>query len=294
MELEFIKDDVGYIRDAVNIGVIKKGQDVILVDTGLDKGTARGIRMAVEGRGLTIKAVINTHSHADHFGGNDYLVRNLNVKVYASEIESGIIQNPILEPVYLFNGAFPIDELRNKFVLADPSPVHHIIHPGSIMVHDVELDIVALPGHSFNQVGVLYEDVFFCADSIFDERVIQKYKIPVVQDVRSQIKTLNYLKNTSYGLYVPSHTSPIKDVSKLVENNSNLVDKITKDLLKLLNEPLSTDEVLSKICNSYKLSLTRVQQYYLIRMTLMAYLGYLKEKNRLHVSVEKNELKWRN
>jgi len=167
LELEFVKDNVGFIRDAVNIGIIRDNEDVILVDSGLDKNTARDIRKTVEKSGLNIKAIINTHSHADHFGGNDYLVRNLDVKVYAPKIEAAILQNPILEPIYLFNGAKPINNLRNKFVLAKPSPVHHIVEPGKTVIHELELEVISLPGHSFNQIGILYEGVFFCADSIF-------------------------------------------------------------------------------------------------------------------------------
>jgi glyoxylase-like metal-dependent hydrolase (beta-lactamase superfamily II) len=293
LELEFVKDNVGFIRDAVNIGVIRNNQEVILVDSGLDKNTARDIRKTVEKSGLNIKVIINTHSHADHFGGNDYLARNLDVKVYAPEIEEAIIRNPILEPIYLFNGANPISNLRNKFVLAKPSPVHQVIRSGKLIANKVELEVISLPGHSFNQMGILYEGVLFCADSIFSEYVIEKYKIPVLHDVGSQIKTLNMLKNNHYDFFIPSHTIPTDDISQLIQTNRRIIDRTIEDIKDFLEEPHSTEKVIINLCNNYELELNNIQQYYLIRMTVMAYLGYLKEMKKIEIIFENNELEWK-
>ncbi|MBD3206776.1 MBL fold metallo-hydrolase [Candidatus Bathyarchaeota archaeon] len=292
MEIEYVKEDIGFIQDAVNIGVIKNGSEAILVDSGLDKDTARDIRKTVEEEGLSIAAIINTHSHADHFGGNDYFVRNLGAKIYAPEIESGIIQYPILEPVYLFNGANPINNLRNKFVLAKPSPVDYVIHPGKLEINGIKIDIIPLPGHSFNQMGVLFQDVLFCADSLFSERVINKYRIPVLHDTGSQLKTLNKLEHMTHSFYVPSHTKPTNDLSRLISVNRGVVEQIIDDIRVLLVDPLSTEEVNMALCNRYDLELPSVQQFYLIQMTLMAYLGYLKEKREIGVEVKGNRLRW--
>ena len=99
MSMEHITEQVAFIPGAVNVGVIKSGAEAAVIDTGLDKDSGRAIRKALEDEGLALKAIVNTHSHADHFGGNDYLTRNLGAEVYAPEVEAGIIQNPILEPL---------------------------------------------------------------------------------------------------------------------------------------------------------------------------------------------------
>ncbi|MFW9997805.1 MAG: MBL fold metallo-hydrolase, partial [Candidatus Odinarchaeota archaeon] len=100
MELRKITDDVHYIPNPVNIGVVRTGEEsVILIDTGLDQNTAKKILKLLEGNGLTVKAIINTHSHADHCGGNNYM-QKAGASIYAPEIESAIIQFPILEPLY--------------------------------------------------------------------------------------------------------------------------------------------------------------------------------------------------
>ena len=293
MELVNVSDNVAYIPGAVNIGVLKNGERCVLIDTGLDKDSGRKIRKVLESEGLVLEAIINTHSHADHFGGNDYLARNLNAKVYASKIESGVIQNPLLEPIYLFHGAVPIRNLRNKFVLAKPSPVDFVIEPGKLEIIGLEVEIVALPGHCYNQIGVLVDDILFCADSVFSSRVIEKYRIPVVQDVKNHLITLAKLGETKHRLYVPSHTKPREEIGPLVTVNSDSTRSIITDIKRIIGEPKSTEEVTSELCNEYGLDLTVVQQYYLIQMTIMAYLGYIYDEKESEIEMRDNTLYWK-
>jgi len=287
-----INEKVGYIPGVVNIGVIKNGNDALLIDSGIDKDSGRKILRFLEELEITPKAIINTHSHADHFGGNHYLTRNTKAKVYAPRIESGIIQNPLLEPIYLFHGAYPIRNLHNKFVLAKPSPVDHIIEPGKLSVIDLELEIIALPGHSFNQIGVKIDNIFFCADTVFSERVINKYRIPVVQDVKNHLETLEMLKEMDCDLFVPAHTKPTEDIKPLVEKNLNTTKNIIADIKGLIKETKTTEQIQSELSMQYGLDLNVVQQYYLIHMTIMAYLGYLYNSKQAGIKIENNFLYW--
>ena len=293
MELVAVTDNVAYIPGAVNIGVLRNGERCAIIDTGLDKDSGRGIRKVLEADGLTLEAIINTHSQADHFGGNDYLARNLKAKVYAPSIESGVIQNPILEPIYLFHGATPIRNLRNKFVLAKSSPVDHIIEPGKIEIIGLEVEVVPLPGHCFNQIGVLADNILFCADTVFSERVIDKYKIPVVQDVGSHLETLDRMGGMDHDMFVPAHTRPVEDIKELVAKNVSTTQGIIDDIKQLLDGPKTTEHVMSELCTSYGLDLSVVQQYFLIHMTIMAYLGYLYDEKQIDIEMEGNLLRWK-
>ncbi|TRO54544.1 MBL fold metallo-hydrolase, partial [Candidatus Bathyarchaeota archaeon] len=227
-----------------------------------------------------------------HFGGNAYLVRNTGARVYASSVEAGIIQNPLLEPIYLFHGANPIHNLHNKFVLADPSPVNEVVEPGKLNLVGLETEIVGLPGHSFNQIGVKYDDVLFCADTVFSERVIDKYRIPVVQDVGNHLKTLAMLRELNCKLFVPAHTSPKEEIKPLVDKNIETTQSILNDIKELLREPMTTEMVQSALGKQYDLDLRVVQQYYLIHMTIMAYLGYLYDSKQVEIKLENNMLHW--
>src|SRR5918911_4068818 len=101
--LQPIAGRASYIPGSNNLGVVTTGDGgAIAIDTGLDKDTGRLIRKALDEARLILRAIINTHHHADHIGGNDYLVRNLpGVEVYAPRLEAALIENPLLEPLYL-------------------------------------------------------------------------------------------------------------------------------------------------------------------------------------------------
>lgn len=292
MKIKKVTDNVGYILGGVNMGVITNNHEAVLIDTGLDKDNGRKTLRVLEEEELELKAIINTHSHADHFGGNAYLTRNTDAIVYAPSLESGIIQNPLLEPVYLFHGANPISNLHNKFVLADASPVDHILEPGKLSIIGLALEFIPLAGHSFNQVGVQIDDILFCADTVFSRRVIEKYKIPVVQDVGNHLKTLEKLKNMEYRLFVPAHTKPTDDLSELIDLNMETTYSILTDIKKILCEPKTTEGVQSELGAKYGIDLSVVQQYYLIHMTIMAYLGYLYDSKQADITIRDNRLYW--
>jgi len=212
VELKQITEDVYYIPNPTNIGVIRDGETAILIDSGLDDDTGKRILRTLEKYGLSLEAIINTHFHADHCGGNAYLKEKTGAKIYAPEIESAIIQYPYLEPFCLFSGANPIKDLKNKFLMAKPSQVDYVIknNEDKLSFDEIEVGIVRLPGHSPNQIGIEIEDILFCADSVFSEDILRKYKIPFCVDIDKQKKTLNFLKNIKYRFYVPSYAITVK------------------------------------------------------------------------------------
>jgi glyoxylase-like metal-dependent hydrolase (beta-lactamase superfamily II) len=74
MTLERIAGPAHYVAGRVNIGVIVGDGRAAFVDSGLDESTARKAAQAVEQAGLILTAILNTHAHADHCGGNAFLI----------------------------------------------------------------------------------------------------------------------------------------------------------------------------------------------------------------------------
>ena len=127
-----LKGNTYYIDSAVNIGIISNGNPMaVIVDTGLDESMGRKILRMMGEEGLIPSAIINTHSHADHCGGNDFIVKRTGIPIYASHFERAIIEYPLLEPFYLFS-AYPLKDMKNKFPMAKESTVSHIIEEGEI------------------------------------------------------------------------------------------------------------------------------------------------------------------
>ena len=179
------------------VGIIKdEDASVILIDSGIDSGVGKKIYKLLTQENLSLMAIINTHSHADHCGGNKYLQKVTGAEVYAPEIEDVINRNPFLEPWYLFSGANPIKDLQNKFLMAPPSKVDYTIKKAEerLNISNVELGILPLPGHALNQLGIVFDDVCFCADSIFAIEVLEKHKVPFFIDIENHLERLSKVK----------------------------------------------------------------------------------------------------
>ena len=83
-ELIQITENSYYIQSPAKIGLVKLNEEeVCLIDSGNDKDAGRKVRKILDANGWKLKAIYNTHSNADHIGGNKYLQGQTGCKVYA-------------------------------------------------------------------------------------------------------------------------------------------------------------------------------------------------------------------
>lgn len=289
MEIKRLTERVAYVPNPVNIGVVYTENATVLVDSGLDESVPRKISRLLEKPPLYL---INTHSHADHCGGNAFLKKRFSTRVFAPKMEKEIIENTAFEPFYLY-GAFPPGELRNRFLMAKPSAVDEAIEEGTITIEDLELEIVPLPGHSPNQIGVAVEDVLFCADAVFSEETLKKHKIFVIYNVEKFFETLDFLEKTNYSYYVPSHGEVTENIGDLVKKNRKAAEDIINAVLEITGDPVSTEELMKKLFNRFEITLENLTQYVLYRSTLHAYLSFLLDRKEIEREFRDNVLLWR-
>ena len=146
-ELVQVNEKTYYIESPAKIGVyVAGGTDVYLIDSGNDKDAGRKIRKLLDEKGWTLKGILNTHSNADHIGGNDYLQRQRKCKVFAGGIETAFTKYPILETSFLYGG-YPCKDLRHKFLLAAASDA--VDFSDADFPKDIE--VIPLPGHFFGR-----------------------------------------------------------------------------------------------------------------------------------------------
>ncbi len=292
-----LTDNVGYITGAVNIGVINTGDGgVVLIDSGLETRVAKRILKTLEGENLFPLAVINTHGHADHCGGNAYLREETGLDIYASSQETPIIENPWLEPQYLFSGAEPISALENKFLQAEPSRVDQQIELAKtrVQIQGSELEIVPLPGHSPGQIGVGYEGVLFTADSYFSLQVLNRHPLPFLMNAEKFLETLNFLENSDYDIYLSSHGNPQENITEIIVNNRERVKNIIDFISRNLQREQETRELVEQVLNHWEIETEDVQGYCLNRTIILACLSYLCENNSFQVHASNQGLFWQN
>jgi glyoxylase-like metal-dependent hydrolase (beta-lactamase superfamily II) len=290
-QLKNLKGNTWIIEAPANIGLYTEDNITTIIDSGNDKEAGKQILNLIKGQNWVLKYIVNTHSNADHIGGNAYLQSNANCRICATKIEAAIIQDPVLEPTFLW-GTLPLKELRNKFLEAKPSSVTDIIdNEGRIA--DTQLEAIALKGHFIDMIGVRTPDnVIFLGDSIFSKEIIEKYPVFFLYDVQEYLNTLDKIGALQADLFVPSHGRVSEDLTELIEINKSNVSNISETIINICSEPLNMEAVLQKLCGHYNIKLN-CSQYVLVGSTLKSYLTYLQEKGLLEYYFESEKMLWR-
>lgn len=289
-----LTDRVGYVPGGTNIGVIRHDdRQVTLIDTGLNDTTARKALRAVRDElGAEVAAVINTHGHADHFGANAFVVKRTGCEVWAADIEATVIANPILQPALLYGGADPVDALRNRFLLAEAGPVTGTIGFGPQEWHGIPIDVIPLPGHSPNQIGLLVDEVFFCADVVFPDAAILKYRIPYLYGLTDHLASLERARDVDCRVAIPGHGPQLEDVDPAVDVNLRAIETTTEAILASLDEPRTGDAVSTSVFTTLDVPVSDAQGYFLLRPTISAYLAHLERTGAISLTVDGREARW--
>ncbi len=278
-----------YINCPARMGVyVIDDNGVCLIDSGNDKEAGKKVLKILEANGWSLKMIINTHSHADHIGGNSLLQQRTGCRIWAPGAEQAFVRHPILESSMLYGG-FPMQELRNKFLLAQESSVQELTQA----VLPEGLFMQRLDGHSMAMAAIRTCDgVWFLADSLSSEAVLQKYHITYLYDVQGYLQSLEAVKALAGRLFVPAHAEPCEDIQALANLNMQKAHEIMAFIREACAEPVTFESLLKKVFDHYGLHLD-FNQYVLVGSTLRSYISHLHDKGELLADFSGNMLTWR-
>ena len=287
-ELVQAAENTYYIDCPAKMGLYRVNDaDVWLIDSGNDKEAGKKVQKILNANGWTLKAIINTHSNADHIGGNHLLQDRTGCAVYAPGIEAAFTRAPILEPSFLYGG-YPCKALRNKFLMAQPSDARDL----SELELPAGMEIFPLKGHFFDMIGVRTpDDVYFLADCFSGVNIIEKYHLSFVYDVAEHLKTLDLVERLQGTFFVPAHSEATADVRPAVQANRRKVLEILDTLTEICRQPLPGEEILKAVFDHYGLQMD-FDQYVLVGSTVRSYLSYLADTGRLRAQCQENRLLW--
>lgn len=287
-ELVALNEQTYYINCPAKIGIyVRDPEHVYLIDSGNDKDAGKKAWKLLTKNGWQLAGILNTHSHADHIGGNHYLQTQTGCKVFSGGIEGAFTRHPILEPAFLYGGD-PMKALRHKFLLAQDSNVTDFSDPA----FPAEVQIIPLPGHSFDMVGYRTPDgTLFLADCVSSPETLAKYAISFLYDVGAYLKTLDQVEAMEAAVFVPSHAQTTTDIRPLVQQNRAMVFAVADRLVEMCREPDSFESLLQRTFAAYNLTMN-FEQYVLVGSTVRSYLSWLSDQNRLYAFFENNCLLW--
>ena len=166
--INWLTDSIGIFLSPTNVGIVavdskeNSGQkDIYLIDSGPDENIACAIYESLkkEFNSFTIKAVIDTHSHADHCGANKKIKELSGCKIISTWMEKSGIECPLNQSSIAYGG-FPLPEYRTSYYEAQASKVDETIPADYVfkLNDDVKLECISLPGHYFEMIGILCTD----------------------------------------------------------------------------------------------------------------------------------------
>ena len=287
-ELMQVTDRSYYIQSPAKIGLVRLNDtEVCLIDSGNDKEAGRKVRQILDRNGWKLRAIYNTHSNADHIGGNRYLQGQTGCRIFAPGIDCDFTRHPILETSFLY-GAYPPKDLRHKFLLAQESDAEYLT-PEAL---PEGFEIIPLPGHFFDMVGFRTpDDVVFLADCLSSRETLEKYRIGFIYDVGAYLETLEKVKNMKARMFVPAHADAVESIAELADYNILLVREIAVRIEELCAEPLCFESILQKLFSEYGLAMN-FEQYVLVGSTVRSYLAWLKDSGRLKVEFRDSMMLW--
>lgn len=287
-ELHRVGEHTYYIESPAKIGVYLADGGAYLIDSGNAKDAGRKVRKILDDNGWQLRGIVNTHSNADHIGGNRYLQQQTGCKIFSTGIEKAFTESPILEPSFLYGG-FPCKELRHKFLLAAESEVTDF----SDGDFPSGLEIIPLPGHFFNMTGFRTpDDVVFLADCLSSRETLDKYQIGFIYDIAEYLNTLERVKGMNAKMFVPSHAAATDNIADLAQYNIDKVNEIADLITALCETPSSFEKILQSLFAEYGLKMT-FEQYVLVGSTVRSYLAWLHDTGRLDVGFEDNMMSWK-
>ncbi len=288
-ELIQVSEHCYYIQSPAKIGLVRLNDtDVCLIDSGNDKDAGRKVRQLLDKNGWRLTAIYNTHSNADHIGGNQYLQKQTGCKIYAPGIECDFTCHPVLEPSFLYGG-YPPKELRHKFLLAQDSDAEELTADKL----PKGFSIIPLPGHFFDMVGFRTpDDVVFLADCLSSRETLDKYQIGFIYDVGAYLDTLEIVKTMQAKLFIPAHAEAAENILELAQYNIDKVNDIADHIVEMCGNPICFEQLLKRLFDDYGLNMT-FEQYVLVGSTVRSYLAWLKDSGRIMSEFCGNMLLWR-
>ena len=129
VQIPLLRDNYGYL--------------VVSEETGaaavIDPSEAEPVLSRVEKEKVTLKAILNTHHHRDHTGGNSGILSHARLEVYGHKNDKDRI----------------------------PGMTHPVNESDEITIAGLKARVLFIPGHTTGHVAYLFGRNLFCGDTLF-------------------------------------------------------------------------------------------------------------------------------
>lgn len=129
LQIPMLRDNYAYLL------VCEKSKSAAIIDPS----EAAPALNKIEQEGVTLKAILNTHHHRDHTGGNEGILAKHKTEVYGHKSDGARIHG-------LTDGVDEGDEVQ---------------------IGELKGSVLFIPGHTTGHVAYLFDNNLFCGDTLF-------------------------------------------------------------------------------------------------------------------------------
>ncbi len=129
VQIPLLRDNYAYLI------ICKKTNEAVVVDPS----EAEPVLRRVEQEKVHLKAILNTHHHRDHTGGNEGLLQRFPLDVYGHKIDKERI----------------------------PGLTHLLDEGAEVSIGKLKARVLFIPGHTKGHVAYLFDHSLFCGDTLF-------------------------------------------------------------------------------------------------------------------------------
>ncbi len=263
----------------------------LLIDSGPNQARAAEALQILEQQGWGVWGIFNTHAHADHCGGNQYMQKESHCQILASEMEAAFINHPILTPYSMYS-SHPVKLLTGKFLMPAPSRVSSIIYHGSQFINGEEFEILDLAGHSLGHMGIMTPDqVVFVGDSLISPAALQLNSFLYVSDLGKQLKTIEKITLKSHLPFYLSHGGITEDVPGDIDINYGILMDTLNMLKNILERTRTREEIMREVISRKGWHMNR-NHYFRLWASISAFLSYMCDEGQAVVFMEDEYLRF--
>ena len=129
VQIPLLRDNYAYLL------ICEKTKQAAIVDPS----EAEPVLRRIEAEQVMLQALLNTHHHRDHTGGNEGILAKHTAEVFAHKSDAGRI----------------------------PGLTHGLDEGNEVQIGEIRVTVFFIPGHTTGHIAFLFDNNLFCGDTLF-------------------------------------------------------------------------------------------------------------------------------
>ena len=254
MELKQILGNTWAIEADELIPFYKKNdREIILLDDGLAE-EREALDALFAAHNLTPVGVLCSHAHVDHCANSGYLQKKYGTKIALTAPEAGMCSSLLTLKCYFLT--MTAQEVWHR--AGDMIHTPDVIIPGvdgPFSFCGVDFQIIQTPGHSAGHICTITPDrVLYTADAVLSWELMNS-KLPYNLSHEMARQSREKLRGLDIDQCVLAHRGlcPPEELDALIDANSELLDHRSRELLALIDRPMTFSQIDAAACDFYQL-----------------------------------------